>query len=132
MKISLLFPLAIATAIGLLAGCSPTAQEPAVEAAPAAEAAPATAVAAVAAGPGEDVYKKTCAMCHGTTALGAPMVGDKADWSARLGKGKDTLYQHALEGFSGEKGVMPARGGNPSLDDAAIKSAVDYMVGQSQ
>nr|WP_295377494.1 c-type cytochrome [Pseudoxanthomonas sp.] len=109
---------------------APTAPEPA-EAAPlaAADGAP----AADAAGhPGEETYKKTCAMCHSTTALGAPMVGDKADWSARAAQGADTLHKHALEGFNGQKGVMPARGGNPSLDDDAVKAAVDYMVSKSK
>ncbi len=149
--------LALAAAVLVLAACSgqapdsteateatPAATEPAApapEAAPAeappAEAAPVAAAdgapATDAAGhPGEETYKKTCAMCHSTTALGAPMVGDKADWSARAAQGADTLHKHALEGFNGQKGVMPARGGNPSLDDDAVKAAVDYMVSQSK
>lgn len=149
--------LALAAVVVALAACSgqssettdatePTSATAEPEIAPAAEAAPAqapaadTAVAAAdstpaadAAGhPGEETYKKTCAMCHSTTALGAPMVGDKADWGARAAQGTETLHKHALEGFNGAKGVMPARGGNPSLDDDAVKAAVDYMVGQSK
>lgn len=141
--------LAIVAVVALLSACggqppepdasaaeaTPAAAPVAEAAAPAADAvasAPAAPAASGAGHPGEDTYKKTCAMCHSTTALGAPMVGDKADWGARAAKGADTLYQHAREGFNGEKGVMPARGGNPSLDDAAIKDAVDYMVDQSK
>ncbi|MGS1078186.1 c-type cytochrome [Pseudoxanthomonas beigongshangi] len=147
--------LALAAVVLVLAACSGQAPESA-DAADAAESAPVvaseteaapaeapaadatvaaadSAPAADAAGhPGEETYKKTCAMCHSTTALGAPMVGDKADWSARAAQGADTLHNHALEGFNGAKGVMPARGGNPSLDDDAVKAAVDYMVSKSK
>jgi cytochrome c5 len=42
----------------------------------------------------------------------APKPGDKADWGPRIAQGKDTLYKHAIEGFNGAKGAMPARGGN--------------------
>ena len=42
------------------------------------------------------------------------------------------LYQHSIEGFTGEKGMMPAKGGNPSLSDDEMKAAVDYMVDLSR
>lgn len=82
--------------------------------------------------PGEKIYQGTCVMCHGSPAVGAPVLGNKADWAPRIAQGKDVLYKHALEGFSGEKGAMPAHGGNPSLDDTAIKAAVDFMVSKAQ
>lgn len=81
---------------------------------------------------GEQTYQKTCAMCHGSPAMGAPVAGNKDDWRDRIAQGKDTLYKHALEGFTGAKGMMPARGGNPSLDDASVKAAVDHMIARSQ
>lgn len=81
---------------------------------------------------GEQTYQKTCAMCHGSPAMGAPVAGNKDDWKERIAQGKDTLYKHALEGFTGAKGMMPARGGNPSLDDASVKAAVDHMIAKSQ
>lgn len=71
-------------------------------------------------------------MCHGSPAAGAPVLGDKADWAPRIAQGNDTLYAHALQGFTGNKGAMPAHGGNPSLDEAAVKAAVDYMVGKAR
>lgn len=80
---------------------------------------------------GKSVFGKTCAMCHASGAGGAPKPGDKADWAPRLAQGKDTLYKHALEGFTGAKGMMPARGGNPALKDDEVKAAVDYMADQS-
>lgn len=103
-----------------------TAQAAATPAA--APAATTTAAADPALKAGEDVFKKTCVMCHQTGAAGAPMLGNKGDWQARVAQGKDTLYKHALEGFTGEKGAMPARGGNNALSDADVKAAVDFMV----
>ena len=80
---------------------------------------------------GEGVFKKVCSMCHQTGAAGAPKLGDKVDWDPRIAQGKDTLYKHALEGFNGAKGAMPAKGGNPALSDDEVKSAVDFMVGKA-
>jgi len=58
---------------------------------------------------------------------GAPKVGDHAAWDARIAQGKETLYKHAIGGYQGGKGVMPAKGGTSWPDDT-IKAAVDYMV----
>lgn len=119
-----------------LAACSK--QEPASAPAPAAptvaaepaSAAPAPAVAENTVGKG--VFGKTCAMCHAAGVAGAPKPGDKADWGPRIAQGNDVLYKHALEGFTGAKGMMPAHGGNASLSDDEVKAAVDFMVAQSR
>jgi len=81
---------------------------------------------------GEKVFKSVCFMCHQTGAAGAPMYGNKADWAPRIAQGKPTLYKHALGGFTGNNGTMPARGGNPSLKDDEVKAAVDFMVAKVQ
>jgi cytochrome c5 len=81
---------------------------------------------------GEKVFKGTCAMCHQTGAGGAPVVGNKGDWAPRIAQGKDTLYTHAINGFTGQKGTMPPKGANASLPDADVKAAVDYMVSKAQ
>lgn len=80
---------------------------------------------------GKGIYNKTCALCHAAGVAGAPKPGDKADWAPRISQGKDTLYKHAIEGFNGAKGNMPARGGSTTLSDDEVKSAVDYMVALS-
>ncbi|AZU59644.1 cytochrome c5 family protein [Ralstonia pseudosolanacearum] len=94
---------------------------------------PATAAAALAPenALGKRTYGSVCSMCHAAGVAGAPKPGDKADWGPRVAQGKDTLYRHALEGFNGNTGAMPARGGS-TLPDDAIKAAVDYMVARSQ
>lgn len=81
---------------------------------------------------GKSVFGKTCAMCHAAGVAGAPKPGDKADWGPRIKQGKDTLYKHALQGFTGNKGQMPARGANAALKDDEVKAAVDYMADQSK
>ncbi|HSH42176.1 MAG TPA: c-type cytochrome, partial [Arenicellales bacterium] len=77
---------------------------------------------------GEAVYQSSCAACHASGVAGAPVFGEEGAWSDRVAQGKDTLYQHAIEGFQGSAGMMPAKGGNPSLSDEEVKAAVDHMV----
>ena len=77
---------------------------------------------------GQQIYRQACAFCHDKGVAGAPKLGDAAAWSARLAQGKDALYASAVRG----KGAMPAKGGNPSLADADVKAAVDYMAAQSR
>ncbi|AWB66814.1 cytochrome c5 family protein [Saccharobesus litoralis] len=82
--------------------------------------------------PGKVIWSKTCAVCHAQGLAGSPPIGNTKMWAPRIAKGMPTLYSHAKNGFSGETGEMPARGGNPALTDAEIELAVDYMVSQSK
>ena len=129
---SISLSMTLTAAVLLLAACG-TTEAPAPAPAPVA-AAPAPAPAAPAAPEntvGKSVYGKTCSMCHAAGVAGAPKPGDKADWGPRIAQGKDTLYKHALEGFTGNKGMMPARGGAATLGDDEVKAAVDFMADQS-
>lgn len=88
----------------------------------------------VAAGPksGEEVYNGMCKMCHAMPGIGAPVVGNAEEWAPRIAKGTETLYNNAINGFSGPEGfMMPPRGGGNFTDDE-VKAAVDYMIAQSQ
>lgn len=77
---------------------------------------------------GEQVYTSKCATCHATGAAGAPKLGDVASWSARVDKGMDTLYTHAIKGFNG----MPAKGLCFDCSDDEIKASVDHLVNNSK
>ncbi|HYC41684.1 MAG TPA: c-type cytochrome [Noviherbaspirillum sp.] len=80
---------------------------------------------------GKKIYDAACAACHGAGVAGAPKVGDKAAWAARIKQGNDTLYTHAIKGFQGKAGMMPPKGGSNASDDE-VKAAVDYMVSASK
>ncbi|MFT4629356.1 MAG: cytochrome c5 [Arenicella sp.] len=80
---------------------------------------------------GADAYA-SCAACHTAGIVGAPKLGDPAAWSIRIGQGVETLYDHAINGFQGNAGMMPAKGGNVALSDDSVKAAVDYMLQQSR
>ena len=81
---------------------------------------------------GKKVYEGLCQACHGTGAAGAPKAGDKGAWGSRIAQGKDTLFKHAIGGYTGKTGTMPAKGGNPALSDAEVGAAVEHMVGLSK
>jgi len=81
---------------------------------------------------GGKIYNSVCVACHGVAGIGAPVFGNAEDWAPRIAKGKDVLYGHAINGFTGEQGfMMPPRGGS-SFSDDEVKAAVDYMVANSQ
>jgi len=98
------------------APATPMAVQVAAVSAPAAKEPPA--------GPGKATYESICSACHGAGVAGAPKFADKAAWAPRVKGGKEALYASATKG----KGAMPPKGGNPSLSDADVKAAVDYMV----
>ena len=110
---------------------APAAAEAAPAAAPAEEAA-SSGAADVDLAKGEDVYSKSCSTCHGMGIAGAPKVGDAAAWEARIAQGDQTLLDHAINGFQGSAGFMPAKGGFAFLSDEDVAAAVAYMVSQSK
>ena len=76
---------------------------------------------------GSVIYEKLCAACHNTGAGGSPTL-DHAHWDARIAQGVDTLVRHAIDGFTGSAGMMPARGGNPALTDEQVEASVKWMI----
>ena len=72
---------------------------------------------------GEALYKQACQVCHAAGVAGAPKLGDKAAWAARLPSGIDALYASVAKG----KGAMPPRGGAAQASDADLRAAVEYM-----
>lgn len=88
-------------------------------------AAPAKAPAAA---DGKAVYDKVCVACHQISVAGSPKLGDKAAWAPRIQTGTDAMVQSVIKG----KGAMPPKAGNPSLSDAEIRAAIDFMVSQAK
>ena len=73
---------------------------------------------------GEAVYNRVCKMCHGSGMMGAPKLGDRTAWSARIEQGASKLTQNAINGIR----KMPARGTCKSCSDEDIANAVAYML----
>lgn len=79
---------------------------------------------------GASLYEAVCKTCHATGLAGAPKTGDKGLWGPRIAQGKATLYDHAIKGYTGKTGAMPAKGGRTDLSDDLIKAGVDYLLDQ--
>jgi cytochrome c5 len=78
---------------------------------------------------GEQVYNAACFACHGAGVGGAPKLGDAAAWQPRVAQGAATLNKHAIEGFQGQAGFMPPKGGRVDLSDEEIIAAVKFLSG---
>ncbi|MEM1092596.1 MAG: c-type cytochrome [Pseudomonadota bacterium] len=77
------------------------------------------------------IYNNVCAACHTSGVAGSPKL-ESAAWEPRLAQGMDTLVQHAIEGYQGDAGLMPARGGRMDLSDEQVRVTVQWMVDQLQ
>ena len=80
---------------------------------------------------GKRIYEYACASCHNSGVANSPVVGDRVNWIDRIDKGKEVLYKNSINGFYGEKGYMPAKGGASNLTDGQVINAVDYMLKSS-
>jgi cytochrome c len=59
--------------------------------------------------------------------MGAPLRADRKYWK-NAAADMARLYERALVGYAGERGVMPAKGGRVDLPDTAVRAAVDHLV----
>ena len=74
---------------------------------------------------GEQVYANVCIMCHLEGEVGAPRIGDQADWEQRLAlRGLPALVRHAVDGYN----KMPPKGACLTCDDDDIKAGVSYIL----
>ena len=77
---------------------------------------------------GKTIFDSLCTACH-TTGVGKAPTLDHSHWDKRLAQGKDTLYKHAIEGYTGpDGGIMPPKGGNAGLSEEQIHATVDWML----
>jgi len=80
---------------------------------------------------GAAVFKRVCIHCHGRGVSGAPAIGDREAWKVRIPEGIDNLVRNAIDGYQGNLGVHPPRGGDRELSDEEIEAAVRFMVEQA-
>ncbi len=75
---------------------------------------------------GKKVYENTCATCHSSGVMDAPVFCDITAWKPRIANGMEVMVKHATEGFNN----MPSKGGMETLTVAEAGNAVAYMVDQ--
>ncbi|CAM3185159.1 c-type cytochrome [Vibrio rarus] len=75
---------------------------------------------------GATVYGTFCLACHSSGVGGAPKINDASDWESRIAQGKETMVNHALNGFN----AMPARGACMDCSDDEIIAAIDHMIAE--
>ena len=86
---------------------------------------------AVAAGGGakspDDVINAHCGACHSAGVLGAPKIGDTAEWKKRADEqgGIDVLLSKAIAGFN----AMPPKGTCATCSDDELMGAIKKMSG---
>lgn len=75
----------------------------------------------------DEVIAKHCNACHGTGLLGAPKIGDAADWGKRAKEqgGLDGLLAKAITGINS----MPPKGTCADCSDPELKGAIEKMSG---
>lgn len=86
---------------------------------------------AVAAGGGaksaDDIIAGHCGACHSAGVLGAPKIGDTAEWKKRADEqgGLDALLAKAISGIN----AMPPKGTCADCSDDELMSAIKKMSG---
>ena len=75
---------------------------------------------------GEMIYQNVCSACHSTGAGGAPKL-EAAAWTSRIATGMDTMVNHAIKGYQGTLGYMPAKGGRSDLSEEQVRVTVEFM-----
>lgn len=80
---------------------------------------------------GELIYNNVCSACHNA---GRPVGPNptREEWAPRIAQGLEILNKHAVEGYKGQVGQMPAKGGRPDLSEEQIKVSIEYMVKKYQ
>lgn len=76
---------------------------------------------------GQQIVQHYCAVCHAEKPLiqlGAPRIGVKSDWEARLKQGMQKIFQNTSQGLN----AMPARGGCFECSDEQLKQAIESML----
>ncbi len=71
----------------------------------------------------QEIYNKTCAMCHGTGAANAPIAHNADAWKPRLAKTVPVLVKNAKSGIN----AMPPMGMCADCTDAELKSVIEFM-----
>jgi len=111
-------PIATATALFLMAACTPSTPQrsPAQAASHALTLTPKDARLA-------DLYAQSCKTCHTVIDTGAPLSGDRGAWDVRWKKGMPALLASTVGGLGG----MPAGGQCFACTPADLEALIAFM-----
>ena len=73
----------------------------------------------------KDIYEQHCAACHSPSNImvAFPKLHNRAQWSARLEAGFETVLGNAIRGIT----AMPPMGGCETCTEEEIEAAIRYM-----
>ncbi len=77
---------------------------------------------------GEAIYNKACIACHLKGVAGAAALSDKPRWEEIAAKGMTALTEHAVAGYTGDYGVMPAKGTCVDCSEQDLYDAISFMM----
>jgi cytochrome c5 len=73
-------------------------------------------------------YTQSCGACHNSGAAGAPRMGNAADWTARMEKGRAILLENTINGYNN---IMPPKGMCFTCSNDELAAVLDYILEQS-
>tara|TARA_Y100001935_G_scaffold219652_1_gene192967 strand:+ start:144 stop:527 length:384 start_codon:yes stop_codon:yes gene_type:complete len=78
---------------------------------------------------GRKVFNKACITCHLYGTGGSIMLNDSLSWSRVISKkDKIEIYSNVYNGYMGEKGPMPYKGGCLDCSDEDLMDAIEYIL----
>ena len=72
------------------------------------------------------IYTNSCQLCHANPAANAPLTGDRKAWEPRMRQGRDTLLDHAINGYNG----MPPMGQCVECSEEQFLQLIGFMADQ--
>lgn len=72
------------------------------------------------------IYTNSCQLCHANPAANAPLTGDRKAWEPRIRQGRDTLLDHAINGYNG----MPPMGQCVECSEEQFLQLIGFMADQ--
>lgn len=73
------------------------------------------------------IYTNSCQLCHANPAANAPLTGDRKAWEPRMRQGRDTLLDHAINGYNG----MPPMGQCVECSEEQFLQLIGFMADQA-
>ena len=78
---------------------------------------------------GRKVFNKACITCHLYGSGGSIMLNDSLSWSRVISKkNKIEIYSNVYNGYMGERGPMPYKGGCIDCSDEDLLDAIEYIL----